>query len=188
MLNFKLAGLAGEGIAVTGTIFSKLCMRQGLKVFAYGEYPSLIRGGHNTVQVSFDPEQATAQKREVDVLVALNADGIKFHTSELTPDSIILVDKTHTKLEWEKLAIPGAVVDLPMYSISMEVMGSGLAANVVALGAACYLFGLDLDVLKTLIAETFEKKGAEVIAKDQDAAELGYKFAEGEKLVRKNLG
>lgn len=187
MLNFKLAGLAGEGIAVTGTIFSKLCMRQGLKVFAYGEYPSLIRGGHNTVQVSFDPDQATAQKRGLDVLVALNADGIKFHTEELTTDSIVLVDRAHTKLEWDKLNLPGQVVDLPMQSISMEISGSGLAANVVAIGAACYLFGLDLTILKTLIGEVFKRKGVEVVAKDQVAAERGYEFVKNLKLPQKSI-
>jgi 2-oxoglutarate ferredoxin oxidoreductase subunit alpha len=187
MLNFKLAGLAGEGIAVTGTIFSKLCMRQGLKVFAYGEYPSLIRGGHNTVQVTADPEQVTAQQRELDVLVALNVDGIKLHLGELTQRSITLVDKTHTKLEWDKITIPGLVVDLPMQAISMEIMGSGLAANVVAIGLACYLLGLDLEILKQLIKESFARKGEEVVAKDQTAAERGYKFGEAQKLPRKSL-
>ena len=143
MLNWKIAGLAGGGIAVTGTLFAKLCMRQGLKVFAYGEYPSLIRGGHNTLQITADATQSTTQKKEVDVLIALNADGIKLHLDELTQDSIILVDKTQTKLDWDTLNILGKVVDLPMYAISVQVTGGGLAANMVTLGASIYLLGLD---------------------------------------------
>jgi Pyruvate/2-oxoacid:ferredoxin oxidoreductase gamma subunit len=32
-------------------LFAKLCQRHGLQVFNYYEYPSLIKGGHQTGQV-----------------------------------------------------------------------------------------------------------------------------------------
>lgn len=181
MLNWKLAGLAGGGVAVTSTLFSKLCMRHGLHVFSYGEYPSLIRGGHNTAQVTAGTESITTQKRTLDILVALNADGINLHLRELTKDTITLVDKTQTKLDWDNTKILGTVVDLPMYSISVEVTGGGLAANMVTLGASAYLLGLDMTILNTLIEESFKKKGVSVVEGNQLAAKKGYEFV-------KNLG
>lgn len=185
MLNWKIAGLAGGGIAVTGTLFAKLCMRHGLRVFTYGEYPSLIRGGHNTIQVTADENQATTQKRNVDVLIALNADGIKLHLAELSKDSIVLIDKTQTKLDWDQLNIPATVVDLPMYSTSVETTGGGLAANVVALGASVYLLGLDIKFLHDLIDETFHKKGEKVVTGNVTAATKGYDFAKANNLPTK---
>lgn len=176
MLNWKIAGLAGGGIAVTGTLFAKLCMRSGMQVFSYGEYPSLIRGGHNTIQITADFEQVSCQARELTLLVALNADGINLHLSELTKDSLVLVDKTQTKLDWENTKISGTVIDLPMYSISVEVTGGGLAANMVALGASAYLLGLDISLLHTLISESFSKKGEKVVTNNERAADAGYKY------------
>lgn len=187
MLNWKIAGLAGSGIAVTGTLFAKLCMRQGLHVFAYGEYPSLIRGGHNTVQITADENQATAQKRDVDVLIALNADGIKLHLNELTKDSIILVDKTQTKLDWDKENIVGTIVDLPMYAISVEITGGGLAANMVTLGASVYLLGLDMNLLNALIEESFKKKGPKVVEGNQKSAARGYEYVKEKGLPTRKL-
>lgn len=176
MLNWKIAGLAGGGVAVTGTLFAKLCMRHGLHVFGYGEYPSLIRGGHNTIQVTADEDHASSQAKALDVLIALNTDGIKLHLGELTKNSIILVDKTQTKLAWDQEKILGTVIDFPMYSISVEVTGGGLAANMVALGASSYILGLDLSVLHTLIAESFAKKSASVVEGNQLAATRGYEY------------
>ncbi|MFZ2199810.1 MAG: 2-oxoacid:acceptor oxidoreductase subunit alpha [Microgenomates group bacterium] len=183
MNNWKIAGLAGGGIAVTGTLYAKLAMRHGLHVFSYGEYPSLIRGGHNSLQVTTDSSQVTTQQKLLDVLVALNADGITLHLDELSQNSIILVDKTQVKLDWDKLAVPGTVIDLPMYPISLELTGSGLAANMVALGASCYLMGLDISLLHNLIKETFIKKGEEVVQKDQLATEKGYEYAKAHHLT-----
>lgn len=182
MLNWKLAGLAGGGVAVTSTLFAKLCMRHGLHVFSYGEYPSLIRGGHNTAAVTAGTESVTSQKRALDILIALNADGINLHLKELTKGSIILVDKTQTKLDWKNTAILGTVVDLPMYSISVEVTGGGLAANMVTLGASAHLLGFNMSILNTLIEETFVKKGADVVSGNQLAAQKGYEYVKNLKL------
>lgn len=183
MLNWKIAGLAGGGIAVTGTLYAKLAMRHGLSVFSYGEYPSLIRGGHNTMQVTTGTGRVSTQQRELDVLVALSNEGLTLHLDELADHTVILADKTQLKLDWEHLAFKGKLIDLPMYAISLEITGSGLAANMVALGASCYLMGLDLSLLHDLVKETFDRKGDEVVKKDQLAAERGYDFAQSQSLA-----
>ncbi|HKY74044.1 MAG TPA: 2-oxoacid:acceptor oxidoreductase family protein, partial [Patescibacteria group bacterium] len=175
-MNWKVAGLAGEGISITGIIFAKTCMRHGLHCFAYGEYPSLIRGGHNTMQVSASSDPISCQQRLVDIMVALNDDAISRHVEEFTDATIHIVDKKATKIDWEKHAPKGKVLDLPMHAISLETTGSSLAENMVALGASCAVFGLDLSVLKTIIQEAFEKKGEDVVVKNQLAAEKGYTF------------
>jgi len=185
MNNWKIAGLAGAGIAVTGTLYAKLAMHHGLRVFSYGEYPSLIRGGHNTMQVTTDEVSATTQARTLDVLVALNADGITLHRDELDDKSVVLVDKSQVKLDWDKEQLPGTLIDLPMYPISLEVTGSGLSANMVALGASCYLMGYDLTILHDLIKETFAKKGDEVVTKNQLATTKGYEHVKSNHLTAK---
>ena len=185
MNNWKIAGLAGAGIAVTGTLYAKLAMHHGLHVFSYGEYPSLIRGGHNCMQVTTDKLTCTTQQKILDVLVALNADGITLHKDELDKNSVILVDKSQVKLDWDQLKLQGTLIDLPMYKVSLEITGSGLAANMVALGASCYLMGYDLSILHDLIKQIFLKKSEDVVSKNQLAATKGYEYVRARHLTAK---
>lgn len=176
-MNWKIAGRAGEGISVTGMIFAKTCMRHGLHCFTYGEYPSLIRGGHNTMQVSASLEPITCQLRAVDIMISLNDESIAQHLDEFTDATVHIVDKKATKIDWEKHAPKGRVLDLPMHTISLETTGSTIAENMVALGASCAVLCLDLTVLNSIITEAFEKKGEEVIAKNILAAQKGFEYA-----------
>lgn len=184
-MNWKIAGLAGEGIAVTGITFAKTCMRHGLQAFMYGEYPSLIRGGHTTAQVSFSSNPVSCQEKHVDLMIALNEDAVALHLDEFSESSVILVDKKVTKIDWSKYAFRGTILDLPMHEISLEITGSSLAENMVALGASCYVFGLQVDILKHIIEEAFERKGPEVISKNQAAADRGYALAKEQNVPHK---
>ena len=173
-LNWKIAGLAGEGIATTGLLFAKLAMRHGLNIFAYGEYPSLIRGGHNTLQVAVGLHPVTAQERQVDVLLALNDDAIKLHLAEIDTNTVILADKTNAQIKWENYNLTATVIDVPFKTISLATTQGSIAENMVALGASSAVFGFKLDVLQTLISEIFGRKGEVVVQKNQAAAAAGY--------------
>lgn len=176
-MNWKIAGRAGEGISVTGMIFAKTCMRHGLHCFTYGEYPSLIRGGHNTMQVSASSEPISCQLRAVDIMISLNDESIAQHLDEFTDATVHIVDKKATKIDWEKHAPKGRLLDLPMHTISLETTGSTIAENMVALGASCAVLCLDLSVLNSIITEAFAKKSEEVIAKNILAAQKGFEYA-----------
>src|SRR3989344_5948873 len=104
---WTVAGAAGEGIMTTGLLFSKTCSRHGLYIFDYSEYPSLIRGGHNTYQVHFGMKPVFCQKSKIDVLVALDKKSLELHKDELTADSIILYDKETQKAQIEEYGLPG---------------------------------------------------------------------------------
>ena len=56
-LNWMIGGEAGYGIMNTGLAFAKFSIRNGLYAFLSHEYPSLIRGGHNTSAVRVSDEE-----------------------------------------------------------------------------------------------------------------------------------
>src|SRR3989344_6504478 len=99
---WKVAGAAGEGIMTTGLLLSKTITRHGWYIFDYTEYPSLIRGGHNDYQIHACPNQVFSQSSKVDLLVALNKDGLDFHINELGQDSIVLYDASDDKIDISK--------------------------------------------------------------------------------------
>ncbi len=74
-LVWLIGGEAGFGIREAGLIFAKTCSHAGFNIFGHVEYPSLIRGGHNTYQVSVDDE-VFCQSKTLNVLVALNKETI----------------------------------------------------------------------------------------------------------------
>jgi 2-oxoglutarate ferredoxin oxidoreductase subunit alpha len=156
--NWKIAGFAGEGIMTSGLLLGKTCARDGLFVFDYTEYPSLIRGGHNTYQVLISNQEVSCQKKQVDLLLALNKNALVFHQKELHTKSLVIYDGQDDKIEIEKFKLPCPSFNLPMVRLAEESGGSRLMANNVALGASVFLLGLELKTLNQLISEVFAKK------------------------------
>lgn len=178
-INWKVGGLAGEGIDVTGIMFGKLCMRQGMNVFTYREYPSLIRGGHNTHQVhaSFAPK--TTQQKHIDVLIAFNEESIALHVKELDETSVVFCEATHDKYDLQKYSgCKATFYDMPMGDMSREETGHFLAQNMVALGASTWVLGLDIEILKSVIKDQFIAKGEKVVEANHKAMQRGYDFAQ----------
>lgn len=102
LYNWKIAGEAGHGVMNTGgPIFAKTVKRAGFYVFIYTEYPSLIRGGHNTVQVAIDKDPIGGPYYMLDQLVALNVNTIVWHQNEVKPGGHIIYDPNVVKFKSE---------------------------------------------------------------------------------------
>lgn len=177
-LHWKVAGRAGEGIDVTGIMFGKTCLRHGMNVFSYREYPSLIRGGHNTHQVHAGFEKITSQQKHIDLLIALNEEGISLHLNEIDHDSVVLCEASQDGYDVQKYASTGAqFFDVPMTKISREETGHFLSQNIVSLAMSAWILGLDLEVVRAVIQDQFKGKGEEMIAMNMRAMQRGYDYA-----------
>jgi 2-oxoglutarate/2-oxoacid ferredoxin oxidoreductase subunit alpha len=176
-LNWKIAGPAGEGIKSSGAIFAKTCLRHGLSTFDYTEYPSLIRGGHNTYQVYTGVEKVHAQSFNVDIMVALNQNGVALHLSELTPESVLIYDSVDSKTDITQYQIPAIVYDVPLVQLAKDIGADRLMYNNVALGVSVFLAGLDLEILHQVITDMFKGKGEAVVTLNINASDAGYNWA-----------
>ncbi len=176
-LNWKVAGFAGEGIMTTGLLFSKVCARHGLNIFDYTEYPSLIRGGHNTYQVFASKDEAVVQKKQLNLLVALNKNALNFHKDELNENSLVIYDKEDDNINIEEFSLPGNSFNLPMVRLAEESGAQRVMSNNVAVGASLFFLGLDFNILEDLIKDIFGNKGEEVVNLNKNAARAGYDFA-----------
>ena len=92
-LIWKMGGQAGEGAMVTGRTLGKTFTRGGLNVIGYPEYPSLIRGGHNTYQIRVSDAAINSPLQKIDVVVALNKEGIYFHHANLKDGGALVYDE-----------------------------------------------------------------------------------------------
>ncbi|MBI2410626.1 MAG: 2-oxoacid:acceptor oxidoreductase subunit alpha [Candidatus Kerfeldbacteria bacterium] len=177
---WKIGGEAGFGIMTTGLVFSRVCMRAGLKTFAYPEYPSLIRGGHNTYQVFVDAEQASTQIHPVHILVALNKETITLHTEELIDGSAIIYDPADFKdglptIEGKQLIW----VPVPMNQIIKEREGHRVARNTIAIGASLGLLQCPWEIIEGVISDWFGKKKPHLAEENVALTKIGYDAVAG---------
>lgn len=176
---WKIGGEAGFGIKVSGMMFVRLCVRMGLHIFDYSEYPSLIRGGHNTYQVTVSPDEVFAELHEVDYLVALNEETVRLHVAELTKGASIIYDPDVVHLdeaEFQKQEV--SLIGVPLKAIVKEVGGPDIMRNMVAIGATIALLCAELTDFEELIAEQFAKKGETIINQNLDVVRRGYAYVQ----------
>ena len=169
-VNIKIGGAAGEGIKTTGLILSKSLSRLGFSIFAYDEYPSLIRGGHNTYQVYAAHERVHSQYRLIDILVAYDLPTVTLHQNELKDSSLIILDTTKTSTP---PVSKGKLLPIPLTALAQKAGGSPIMANMVSLGATLSLCGLPTTSLLDIISQVFADKGEEIILANQKAVQAG---------------
>ncbi len=175
--SWKIAGIAGDGILNAGLMLAKCAAKGGLWVFASAEYPSLIRGGHNHLDVRITQRELFSHTSHLNLLVALNQESIDKHTNKLTPGGGIIFD-SDAKLDTTK----SGRSDINLYPVPLlriaETCGSKIMRNVVAMGATLALVDFDLELFNSVIKDNFgRKKGAEVADSNIKALKVGYDYA-----------
>lgn len=180
-LTIKIGGEAGFGIMTTGVLVGKIATRSGYQTFEYSEYPSLIRGGHNVVEIRISDEQVFSQERCVDILVCLNKQTYDLHKNEVKESGVVVIDEEKADIQNEKITDKHITyVHLPISSLLQKNGFPSVMMNNIALGAIAHIVGFDYSFVEVLIRENFAKKGEEVINQNIHAANLGFEYAKKE--------
>lgn len=174
----RVAGAAGDGVQSAGLIIAKAFSRSGLYVNTYNYYQSLIRGGQSWYQIRAAQDGVKSQGDGLDVLIALNKDGVERHTNPMINEGgasplegIAIFDKGITGFEKHN----GTYCEMPLEEIAAKRGKNALMKNTVAIGAMAAAVGLDFEVLSGVIADQFGKKG-EVAEQNVSAAKEGYEY------------
>lgn len=176
VFTWKIGGLGGQGQQAAGATFAKACTRGGFLTFNYSEYPSIIRGGHGTTQVTVARRPVTAPSAAVHLLVALNEETIQLHAAELTSAGAIIYNAsklTNGVLAYQRHRL----LALPIDQLLQDAALPSIAANMVAVGASLGLLRYSQSVLHHAIADMFAGKGQGAIDSNIKAAQTGYNYA-----------
>jgi len=174
--SWKIAGAAGDGILNAGLLmFAKTCVRKGLYVFTSAEYPSLIRGGHNHLDVRVRHDPVYAHTSNVDMLVALNKESVTKHQHKITREGALIYDGSKIKLDHGDVR-----KDIKKYDISLGDIaaknGGKIMQNTVAIGATFAILDSELDALNEVIESIFSRKGEQVVQGNIKAARAGFDY------------
>lgn len=173
-----LGGESGFGIKVTGQMFSRMCVRGGLHIFDYTEYPSLIRGGHNSFHVAVRDTPVRSHLFPLSMIAALNQETIDRHAKHLSAGGAIVFDPDMRSLRLDGLDAKGIkLFPIPLAKIAKETGGNILMRNAVVLGATVALVNYDIALLESVLHTAFDRKGEKVVAANIQAGRAGYDYA-----------
>jgi 2-oxoglutarate ferredoxin oxidoreductase subunit alpha len=175
-IQIKIGGEAGFGIKAAGQTLARCFAQGGLHTFDLTEYPSLIRGGHNTVLVRVSPGPVYSHVLPVDILVALNTETVTRHMAEVVEGGALVYDPRAVEIAGAVDPARICAVAVPFDDIVKEAGGQKIMRNVAALGAVLGLTGYPLDYLTASLRAQFARKAPEIAEQNVTVATKGYEY------------
>ena len=196
----RFSGDSGDGMQLSGNIFTNVSAGVGNQVSTFPDYPAEIRApqgslsGVSGFQVSVGVGVHTPGDR-CDVLIAMNPAALKQNVKFLKPGGVIIVDIDSFKEAdlrkalfatddpFTELGISAQVVEVPVTSMTKAALeGSGLdnksvlkCRNIFALGLVCWLFDRPLEAALRHLKKKFAKKPA-IYEANAKVIEAGYNY------------
>jgi len=179
-VRIRIGGPAGFGIKAAGASLARVFARAGYHCFDLTEYPSLIKGGHNTYHLRVSADPIYSHVMPTDVLVALDRATMRAHVPELTSGGAVIYDpKDFEPSDEDTLGRDDlCLVPVPLTDIVYDVGGIKIMRNVAALGATLGHMDLPLDGLVDSIRAQFAHKKPEIAEQNILAATKGYEHAQ----------
>jgi len=172
-MSFRIGGEAGQGVESSGANFAKAVSRAGLYTMAVPDYYSRIRGGHNFFTIRVAAQPVFAVKDHIQVLIALNAETVARHVSQLVPGGALIVDKG---LTFEGALLQGhdlRLLQAPLSEIA-KAEGDEVMVNTAGLAVMAGLTGFELDYVMDVIADGFSNKGMGIVEANRRVASAAY--------------
>ncbi len=199
----RFSGDSGDGMQLTGTLFSDASALMGNGVSTFPDFPSEIRAPQGTIagvsgfQVHMGSKKIITPGDFCDMLVAMNPAALCANVKWLKPSATILIDSD--SFNARNIEKAGFTSDNPIEELSLEnhnvifaplstmtkeaVAESGLDAkgalkckNMLALGVCFYLFNRSLEHTFKYLETKFAKK-PQVAQANKDALQAGYNYA-----------
>ena len=175
----RFSGDSGDGMQLTGTIFSNLSAVFGNEISTFPDYPQGTLSGVSGFQVHLGSRKIFTPGDKADVLVAMNPAALKVNVKHLKPNAIVLIDTDSFKKSdldkalfttddpFTELGLTGVqVVAAPISTMVKDgLVEFGLdnksalrCKNMFALGLVCWLFERPLEEAMHMLQNKFAKK------------------------------
>ncbi len=171
-----IGGEAGFGIQSAGNFFAMAANRGGLYAFGNPEYPSLIRGGHNSDCIRIRDKHVGIHKEKLDLLLAMNKETLDLHLKEMVTGGGVVYDAETIKMETVKIPEGVKMFNVPLKKLAMEEGKGDITRNTVGVGACLGLVNYDMEIFYEILRKEFGRKGDEIVKNNIAAAKAGYDF------------
>jgi 2-oxoglutarate/2-oxoacid ferredoxin oxidoreductase subunit alpha len=177
-LNICVATENGSGSASSNNILFKAIFKMGIPCSSKNMFPSNIQGLPTWYQIRASADGYLSRKDDIDVMVMFNDATAAKDIYRVREGGLILHDDSNplpTQLKREGVQYVGCPANK---LVAKLVPASPLRAkqrNMLYVGALAYLFGIDMEVIKAVLEDTFGKKPA-VIESNLICIDAGYQY------------
>ena len=176
---FKVATVNGTGSASANGLILKAIYRMGIPVSGKNVFPSNIQGLPTWYEIRVNHKGHIARSPRFDLIVAMNPTTYTQDVAEVQVGGWFLYDdswplsKSLIREDVKFLGVPLARLCVEKFAGARERI---LMKNIAYVGALAALIGMDMEVVKGLLQETFSRKKA-LLASNYVALALGYDYA-----------
>lgn len=178
-LSIRVATINGTGSQSANNLLFKSLFRMGIGVCAKNLFPSNIQGLPTWFQIRVS-EQGYQDLREFDDLaVLMNAETAKDDIAAMRPGTTVFYNSSIIKFTEDQIK-PG----MSVYAIPVEELSKGitetklrhLLKNLFYVGALSHLYEIEIEVMKSVIQDTFKGKQSAIDA-NVAALQIGIDYA-----------
>ncbi len=175
----KIATVNGTGSASANSLLRKSIFRMGVPVVGKNYFPSNIQGLPTWYEIRVTGDGYHSRSNRVDVMVAMNAQTYEHDMADVKPGGWLIYDSTwprNRQLNRDDITVIG----IPLSKMCNEHFDGArariLMKNIAYVGAVAALLDIDLDIITTLLEETFAAK-KHLVQSNMEAIRLGYDYA-----------
>ena len=175
----KIGTVNGTGSASANGLLMKAIFRMGIPVVGKNYFPSNIQGLPTWYEVRVTGDGYQSRADRVDIMVAMNAQTYKQDMNEVTSGGWLIYDSTWPRsrlLDREDINVLGVPLSRMCNEHFQGARARILMKNIAYVGVIAALLEIDLDVIKTLLNETFAAK-KHLADSNLEAIMLGYNYA-----------
>ncbi len=180
----KFANVNGSGSASANGMFARAVMRMGVPVAARNIFPSNIQGLPTWYEVRITEVGHLGRRGGVDLMVAMNPQTWDRDVAEIESGGYLFYDSTKP-IPPARFRSDITVVGVPLTAMCNEAYElpreRQLFKNIIYVGALAALLGIELEAVKSLIAEDFAGR-QRLIDANFEALDMGHSY------VAKHLG
>ncbi|HEY1198495.1 MAG TPA: 2-oxoacid:acceptor oxidoreductase subunit alpha [Thermoplasmata archaeon] len=179
----RVGGQAGDGIASIGETVTRCFSRMGYHVFGINAYQSVIRGGHVWFHARASEKPVHSPGDGVDILYAMDRMTVDVHSALLRQGGTVIHDPEKFPLAASDLPVGIHVLAVPTLEIARKYTSQSILQNAAGIGAMAYLAGIPLDMIQSVLTDSFGRKAGDIVAWNVGACADAYHLAEKQAAV-----
>jgi len=178
--SIEVATVNGSGSQTANIVLMRTIFQMGVPVTGKNLFPSNIAGLPTWFQIRASRQGYQARKQDIDFMVCMNPETAKEDVAKVGPGTVLVYD--------EPLKLDALRSDLTFCPVPFQKLVAAacpepklqkLVKNMVYVGVAAQLLGLDMDEVRKAIGKQLEGK-QKAIELNQTAVQAGYDWAAAE--------
>ncbi len=161
--SIHVATANGSGSQSSNSILMRSIFQMGIPVSGKNLFPSNIQGLPTWFTIRASKEGFIARRRDVGILICMNPETAHEDVRTVAPGAAVIYEET---LKLDTLRSDVHFYPVPFQKLVLELVQDGklrrLAVNMIYVGVAAWLLGVDMAEIEKAVAKQFKSKAAAV--------------------------